>query len=125
MSLQCLIPSAVAVPDVINTLASLEDGDEVRVELKNGIEFDGVVECADVMLDVKPKHHREVTVTVAIDEETAKRIDTVYHSVPVSAYRKRSGWETPSVSHQPEYDEEMGRAPYETLGVVDEIERID
>ncbi|WP_276271002.1 hypothetical protein [Haloarcula litorea] len=115
----------MAVPDVINTLASLEDGEEVRVELKNGIEFDGVVECTDVMLHVRPKHHREVTVTVAIDEDTAKRIDTVYHSVPVSAYRKRSGWTNATVSHQPEYDEEKGRAPYETLGVVDEIERID
>jgi hypothetical protein len=95
------------------------------VKTSNGIEFDGVVDWTDIVMDEKPKHHRTVAVYVAIDEETAERIGTVYHSVPVSAYRKRSGWETPSVSYQPEYDEEKGEAPYERLGVVETIERID
>lgn len=125
MSIAVLLPSAVAVPNVISTLASLDAGDEVRVKTSNGIEFEGAVDWTDIVMDEKPKHHRTVAVYVAIDEETAERIDTVYHSVPVSASRKRSGWTNATVSHQPEYDEEKGRAPYETLGVVDEIERID
>ncbi|WP_436930586.1 hypothetical protein [Halosimplex halobium] len=113
----------MGIPHLISKLDGFDDGDEVRIETENAHVVEGVIDWMDVYLDTDREEDRNVTVVVAIDEETADEIGSVWCSVSVGATRLSRGWSELDVTYCD--DIEDGQERRETLGVVETIERID
>jgi len=125
MSNAVLLPSAVA-DDVISKLSMLDDGDEVRVTTSTGLQVEGVVEAQYANLDDRVKSNRKVYLQVVIAEDVAEELGSVWCDIRLAAHRRQSGeWTDLTAKIATAVNENGESTEFESLGEVEQIERID
>jgi len=103
----------------------LADGDDVRVTTSTGYEVEGSLENHHANLDDEKKTDREVYTQVLIGDDEADELGSTWGEIRISAHRRRSGWTDLEAVYVSEVDDDLTPTEYESLGVVETIERID